>query len=155
MERLSFLDKLAVLGSNILAHPIFILLLLSPIVIFVLNKKITRKIVIAIYVLILAIVLFVGNSTIFELLDNLIDGIFMTVYFPNFVTLFVVVVASAIIALITFLKKKMFKANKIINITGFAIVQTMFCLVFAAFLPPPVRRPGTIGGFVCDFAGCP
>jgi len=53
----------------------------------------------------------------------------MVLYFPNFVTLFIVVVASAIIALITFLKKQMFKVNKIINITGFAIVQTIFCLI--------------------------
>lgn len=129
MEELSFFEKLAVLGSNILAHPIFILLLLSPALIFALNKKITKKFIIAIYIAIIAIVLFVGNATLFALLDNVIDGLFMTVYFPNFVTLFVVVVASAIIALITFTKKNMLKVNKIINIVGFAIVQTIFCLI--------------------------
>ncbi len=129
MKQLSFLEKLAVLWDNIIAHPIFILLLLSPILIFALNKKITKKFIIAIYVAIILIVLFVGNTTIFALLDNVIDGLFMILYFPNFITLFIVVVASAIIALITFLTKKMLKVNKIINITGFAIVQTIFCLI--------------------------
>ncbi len=129
MEQLSFLEKLGILWENIIAHPIFILLLLSPIIIFALNKKIQKKIIIAIYIAIILIVLFVGNSTIFSLLDNVIDSLFMVLYFPNFVTLFIVVVASAIIALITFLKKHMLKVNKIINITGFAIVQTIFCLI--------------------------
>jgi len=129
MKQLSFLEKLGILWENIIAHPVFILLLLSPILIFALNKKITKKFIIAIYIVILLIVLFVGKGAIFSLLDNVIDGLFMTLYFPNFVTLFIVVVASAIIALITFLKKQMLKVNKIINITGFAIVQTIFCLI--------------------------
>lgn len=129
MEQLSFFEKLGVLGSNILAHPLFILLLLSPIVIIALNKKITKKFIIAIYIAIILVVLFVGNATLFSLLDNMIDGLFMVLYFPNFITLFIVVVVSAIIMLITFLRKKMLKVNKVINITGFAIVQTIFCLI--------------------------
>lgn len=129
MEQLSFLDKLGILWENIIAHPVFILLLLSPVLIFALNKKINKKFIIAIYMAIILIVLFVGNATIFALLDNVIDGLFMVLYFPNFVTLFIVVVASAVIALITFLKKHILKVNKIINITGFAIVQTIFCLI--------------------------
>ncbi len=129
MAELTFFEKLGILGTNILAHPIFILLLLSPALIFALNKKIKKKFVIAIYLVIIAAVLIVGGGTIFELLDNVIDGIFMVIYFPNFVTLFIIEVASAIMALITFLRKKMLKANKVINITAFAIIQTIFCLI--------------------------
>ena len=129
MVELTFFEKLGVLGTNILAHPIFILLLLSPALIFALNKKIKKKFIIAIYLVIIAVVLIVGGGTIFELLDNVIDGIFMVIYFPNFVTLFIIEVASAIIALITFLRKKMLKVNKVINITAFAIIQTIFCLI--------------------------
>ena len=116
MQQLSFLEKLEILWDNILAHPVFILVLLSPVLIFALNKKITKKYMIAIYIVILLVVLFVGKGAIFSLFDNVI-------------TLFIVVVASAIIALITFLKKHILKVNKIINITGFAIVQTIFCLI--------------------------
>ena len=131
MQQLTFLEKLAILWENILAHPIFILLLLSPVLIFALNKKIHKKYIIAIYIAIIVIVLFVGKGAIFALLDNVIDGLFMSLYFPNFITLFIVVVASAIIALVTFLKKNMLKVNKIINITGFAVVQTIFCLILS------------------------
>lgn len=131
MQQLTFFEKLAILWENILAHPIFILLLLSPAFIFALNKKIHKKYIIAIYIVIILIVLFVGKGAIFALLDNVIDGLFMSLYFPNFITLFIVVVASAIIALVTFIKKNMLKVNRIINITGFAIVQTIFCLVLS------------------------
>ena len=59
----------------------------------------------------------------------MMDGLFMTLYFPNFITLFVVVVLCSIIALVSFFDKKMYRINKIINITGFAIVQFMFVLI--------------------------
>ncbi len=129
MEPLSFWEKLQVLFSNMLAHPLFILLLLVPVAFIAFNKKITKKFIIAFYLLVIAIVLFIGNTTLFELFDNMMDNIFMTLYFPNFVTLFIVEVASAVITLITFLRPKIHKVNKIINVVAFAIIQTLFCLV--------------------------
>ena len=129
MEKLSFFEKLGILGQNILAHPIFICLLLLPVLLIFFNKKITKKAVVLIYIAVILVVLFVGNTTLFELFDNVVDGIFMTLYFPNFITLFIVEVLSAVITLITFLKKDTTKVTKIINITGFAIIQTLFCLV--------------------------
>lgn len=129
MEQLSFFEKIEVLFQNILAHPIFICILLIPILLIIFNKKITKKAVVLIYIAVLLIILFIGNTTIFSLFDNLVDGIFMTLYFPNFITLFVVEVTSAIICLITFLKKNITKVSKIINITGFVIIQTIFALI--------------------------
>ncbi|MBR3363054.1 MAG: hypothetical protein IKG40_03920 [Bacilli bacterium] len=129
MEQLSFFEKLEILFQNILAHPFFICILLMPVFLILFNKKITKKAVVLIYISVLAIVLFIGNTTIFSLFDNLVDGVFMTLYFPNFVTLFIVEVASAIICLITFLKRDITKISKVINVTGFAIVQTIFALI--------------------------
>ncbi len=129
MEQLSFLEKLEVLYQNILAHPFFICILLLPVFLIIFSKKITKKAIVLVYIGVLAIVLFIGNITIFSLFDNLVDGIFMALYFPNFITLFVVEVASAIICLITFLKKDITKVSKIINVTGFAIIQTIFALI--------------------------
>lgn len=129
MQRLSFFEKLEVLFQNVLAHPLFICVLLLPVLLILFNKKITKKIIVLIYVGVLAIILFIGNTTIFSLFDNLVDGIFMALYFPNFITLFVVEVASAIICLITFLKKNITKVSKVINVTGFAIIQTIFALI--------------------------
>ena len=129
MEQLSFFEKLEVLFQNILAHPFFICILLLPVFIILLNKKITKKAVVLIYIAVLLIILFIGNTIIFSLFDNFIDGIFMVLYFPNFITLFIVEVASAIICLITFIKKDITKVSKIINITGFSIIQTIFALI--------------------------
>lgn len=129
MEQLSFFEKLGVLFQNILAHPLFVCILLIPVFLIFFNKKITKKTVVLIYIAVLLVVLFVGNTTIFALFDNLMDSIFLTLYFPNFVTLFLVEVASAIICLVTFIKKDITKTSKVINITSFAIIQTLFVLI--------------------------
>lgn len=128
MESLSLLEKLQVLFQNVLVHPIFILILLIPAFLILFNKKITKKLLVIIYILVLSVVLFVGNDVIFKLFDNVVNGIFMTLYFPNFVTLFIVEMLSAIIMLITFLKE-ITKLSKRINIIAFSLIQGLFCLV--------------------------
>lgn len=129
MEELSLLEKFGVLFDNIFQHPLFIVILLVPAIIFLLQKKHGKKAFVFVYLLVIVFVLYIGGEVIFELFDNLMNGLFMTLYFPNFITLFVVVVLCSIIALFSFFSKKMFKVNKIINITGFAVVQMLFVLV--------------------------
>lgn len=129
MEQLSLLDKFKVLFDNIIAHPIFILILFVPLIMLILQKKHGKKAFIIVYVLVLLFVLYTLGDVIFKLFDNLMDGLFMTLYFPNFITLFVVVILVSVIALISFLKKDIRKVNKIINIISFAIVQMLFVLV--------------------------
>lgn len=129
MEQLSLLDKFKVLFDNIFQHPLFIVILLVPAIIFLLQKKHGKKAFVFVYLLVIVFVLYIGGEVIFELFDNLMDGLFMTLYFPNFITLFAIVVLCSIIALFSFFSKKMFKVNKIINITGFAIIQMLFVLI--------------------------
>ena len=138
MEELSFFEKLQILGSNVIAHPFFLIILIVPMLIMFLERDTTKKekdikkIILIIYIIVIATVLFIGGSTLFELFDNVVNGIFMTLYFPNFITLFVVIIISAIICLITVFKKNMPKAIRITNFTGFAVVQTLFCLVLVS-----------------------
>ena len=129
MEQLSLTEKFKVLFDNIFQHPLFIVLLLVPVIMFLLQKKHGKKAFIFVYLLVILFVLYIGGEVIFELFDNLMNGLFMTLYFPNFITLFVVVVLCSIIALISFFNRKMYKVNKIINITGFAIIQMLFVLI--------------------------
>ena len=128
MEELSLLEKFGVLFDNIFQHPLFIILLLVPVIIFLLQKKHGKKVFIFVYLLVILFVLYIGGEVIFELFDNLMNGLFMTLYFPNFITLFVVVVLCSIIALFSFFSKKMYRVNKIINITAFAVIQMLFVL---------------------------
>ncbi len=138
MEELSFLEKLQILFDNVIAHPFFLIILMVPMVVMFLERDTTKKekdvkkIILLIYIIVIAVVLFIGGSTLFDLFDNVVNGFFMTLYFPNFITLFVVIIISAIICLITVFYKKLTKAIRIINFTGFAIVQTLFCLVLVA-----------------------
>ena len=131
MEQLSLAEKFKILFDNIFEHPLFIVILLVPAIIYLLQKKHGKKAFVLVYLLVIIVVLFVGGEVIFELFDNLMDGLFMTLYFPNFITLFVVVVLCSIIALFSFFSKKMYKVNKIINITGFAIIQMLFLLILS------------------------
>lgn len=131
MEQLSLFEKFQILFDNIFEHPLFIVILLVPAIMFLLQKKHGKKGFILVYLLVIIAVLLVGGEVIFELFDNLMDGLFMTLYFPNFITLFVVVVMCSIIALFSFFSKKMYRVNKIINITGFAIIQMLFLLILS------------------------
>ena len=129
MKQLSLLDKFQIFFDNMLQHPLFIIILLVPIIIWLLQKKHGKKAFIIVYSIVILFVLIIGGDLIFKLFDNLMDGLFMVLYFPNFITLFIVVVACSLIALISFFSKKMYKINKIINITSFALVQLLFVLI--------------------------
>ena len=119
MKQLSFFEKLQVLFSNITNHPFFLILLLIPLIILFLRKKHGKKIFVFVYLAVILFILFTFNDVIFELFDNMMDGLFMTLYFPNFITLFVVVVLCSVIALVSFLLKNVKLVNRIINITFF------------------------------------
>ncbi len=129
MKQLSLLDKFQIFFNNMLQHPLFIIILLVPIIIWLLQKKHGKKAFIIVYSIVILFVLIIGGDLIFKLFDNLMDGLFMVLYFPSFITLFIVVVACSLIALISFFSKKMYKINKIINITSFALVQLLFVLI--------------------------
>ena len=131
MEELSLGEKFKILFDNIFEHPLFIVILLVPAIMFLLQKKHGKKGFIFVYLLVIICVLFVGGEVIFELFDNLMDGLFMTLYFPNFITLFGATILCSIIALYSFFSKKMYRVNKIINITAFAIVQMLFLLILS------------------------
>ena len=129
MEELTFLEKLTVLYENIIDHPLFILLFFVPIILLFLQKKHGKKIFIIAYFLVIFSLLIRFGDIIFKLFDNLMDGLFMFLYFPNFITLFLVVVVCSLIALISLLSRKINKVSKIINYISFGIVQSLFSLI--------------------------
>ena len=129
MEELTFFEKLVVLYENILDHPLFVLLFFVPIILFFLQKKHGKKVFVAVYFLVIFALLISFGDIIFKLFDNLMDGLFMFLYFPNFITLFLVVVACSLIALISLLSKNISRVNRIINYVSFGIIQSLFALI--------------------------
>lgn len=129
MEKLTFLEKLIVLYENILDHPLFVLIFFIPIILFFLQKKHGKKVYVVVYFLVIFTLLISFGDIIFKLFDNLMDGLFMFLYFPNFITLFLVVMACSLIALISLLSKNLNKVNRVINYVSFGIVQSLFALI--------------------------
>lgn len=129
MEELSFFEKLGVLYENILDHPLFVLIFFVPIILFFLQKRHGKKVFIFVYFLVIFVLLISFGDIIFKLFDNVMDGLFMFLYFPNFITLFLVVVACSLIALISLLNKNINKVNKVINYVSFGIIQSLFALI--------------------------
>ena len=129
MEELSFLDKIKILFDNILAHPLFMLVIFVPVIIYFLQKKHGKKTYIILYFVIIFSILFAFGDVLFKLFDNLIDGLFMVLYFPNFITLFGVVLATSMLTLIAIFSRKMLRVNKIINFVSFGVIQFLFVLV--------------------------
>ncbi|MBR3897703.1 MAG: hypothetical protein IKJ43_00290 [Bacilli bacterium] len=77
-------------------------------------------------------VLVIGGDELFKIFDNFMDGLFMVLYFPNFITLFVVILLNAIFAFVSLFSSDMHKVNKGINYVFFGIVQSLFILVILA-----------------------
>ena len=129
MEELSFLDKIKILFDNILAHPLFTLLIFVPVIIYFLQKKHGKKVYVILYFVIIFSILFAFGDVLFKLFDNLMDGLFMVLYFPNFITLFGVVLLTSMFTLIAIFSRKMLRVNKVINFVSFGVIQFLFVLV--------------------------
>lgn len=129
MEEMTLGEKFGVLFSNILKHPLFIVFFFVPIILFFLKKKHGKKVYIIVYFISIISILFIFGDVLFKMFDNLMDGIFMTLYFPNFITLFIVVLLCALMGLISLFSTNMHKINKIINYIGFLIIYSLFALV--------------------------
>ena len=129
MEELSLLDKFGVLFESIFQHPLFIIIFFLPIILFFLQKKHGKKVYIIVYFISIFLILIIGGDELFKLFDNFMDGLFMVLYFPNFITLFIVALLSAMFGFISLFSKGMHKIYKVINYTFFGIVQSLFILV--------------------------
>ena len=129
LEELSFFEKLLVLWDNILDHPLFIILFFIPILLFFLQKKHGKNVFIISYFLAIFILLISFGDIIFKLFDNLMDGLFMLLYFPNFISLFFIVVTSSLIVLVCLFSKNVNKISKAINYIAFGLIQSLFALI--------------------------
>lgn len=129
LEELSFFDKLHVLWDNILDHPLFVVIFFIPILLFFLQKRHGKKVFIISYFLAIFILLIAFGDVIFKLFDNLVDGLFMLLYFPNFVSLFFIVLVSSLIALVCLFSKNINRISKAINYIAFGIIQSLFALI--------------------------
>lgn len=136
MKQLSILDKLKVVldltKSNKLFILVIILLLFLSIMFIFTNKKSVkrnRKIFIGIYALVLVAIVIIYNSAILDMLDSMMDNLFIIFYFPNISVYVGAIIATNIIVLTSIFSKKTSKINKVINSIVFFLLHYILVLI--------------------------
>lgn len=136
MQQLTLFEKLKLLIEMIFSSSFFFVVMVSAIVITVAliktdkeDRKKRNYIFIGIYVLIIGFVLIKYGNSILSMLDNLMDNIFTTIYFPNLASYIVMLLITNVIIVVTFFSKKIGNLVKIINIACFTFIEFLFVLI--------------------------
>lgn len=136
MKNISFIDKIKVLAdvsssSGICIASIFIILFIA-ITLLSINKKNSKKmkIVFAIaYIVLIAVMLFVYQSSLTSMFDYMMNNFFIVVYFPNLAIYLAAIIASNIIVWKTVFNKKKDKVIKTINIIIYSLMHYLLILI--------------------------
>ncbi len=89
------------------------------------NKKIGKTLFIIGWLFIISFIIIRYNSYIGQIFDNLINQIFMQIFFPNLATYVIIIVITNIIFLISINKKDIKNLTKFINSIFFIIIMVM------------------------------
>ena len=90
-------------------------------------------IIVSISVLISILLLINYSTVIFNVIDIIIDSVFMAMYFPNLPIYATVIIFTNISFIISIFNKKMLKSKKITNIVGSVILDLFLILYFSIF----------------------
>lgn len=136
MEKLSFFDKIKVLFDVSLSSKLFLLVIAFIIFIGVVfyttnkkNYKTTRSIYIVCMLFIVVFLIMSYYSSIGNLIDNLMNNIFILIYFPNLAVYVAALIISNIILLVSIFNYKVSKLIKNINITVYCILSYILALI--------------------------
>ena len=138
MEKLSFFDKLKVLLDVSLSSKLFLLVIAFIIVIGVVfyttnkkNYKTTRTIYLVCMLFIVVFLIMSYYSSIGNLIDNLMNNIFILIYFPNLAVYVAALIISNVILLVSIFNYKVSKLIKNINITVYCILSYILALILS------------------------
>ena len=138
MEKLSFFDKLKVLLDVSLSSKLFLLVIAFIIFIGVVfyttnkkNYKTTRTIYLVCMLFIVVFLIMSYYSSIGNLIDNLMNNIFILIYFPNLAVYVAALIISNVISLVSIFNYKVSKLIKNINITVYCILSYILALILS------------------------
>ena len=130
VEKINILMKLISSSSLFLVFSIIaIALLLFFIICIIKNKKINKIFLIVTSLVVGIITLINYGTTIFKILDAIIDSIFKALYFPDLPVYISVLTISNVSFIISMVSKKQMKANKIINLINVVVLDFLFILI--------------------------
>lgn len=136
MNDFSLIEKIKILMELISSSPLFLIcmilgiLILTGLIIFtILNKKVNKWLFIAVCIIV-CILLFINyGGLIIKILDIILDGIFMALYFPNLPVYMSVLIIVNVMFVISMFSKKQTKSRKITNIVCAIVLDFMLILI--------------------------
>ncbi len=144
MNDFSLVDKLKILMNMIATSPLFLFCFLIGILLLVLlilyikkGTKVNKWILISILIIICIMLIFNYNSILFHLFDDLINSIFMALYFPNFTIYLLILIVSNFFFIYSIFNKKVKNSYKIANTSCSLILD-----IFLIFIIDIVKKTG-------------
>ena len=130
IEQINTLFKILKVNKNIMLVSIFaiITLILLEIVGHLKNKKITKIILISVYILVFGLLFIFYNSEVLSFIDYLVNNIFILLFFPNLAVYTLVIIISNILVIKNLLRTNN-KILKHISIMFFVIFNIIFYLI--------------------------
>ena len=92
------------------------------------NKTIGKTLFVSGWIFIIVFIIIKYNSYLSKLFDNLINTVFMQIFFPNIATYLIIIIITNIIFLYTILNKNSKTNSKIINSTFFTIIMVIMIM---------------------------
>ncbi len=132
MDKLSLIEKLKILMNMILSSPLFLFCILLAIALFIMyfvftikNKKINKWVFISSWMFLLIILMFKYSSIIFSILDDVLDRIFMALYFPSTTIYILIIVLSNTIFIYSLFSKNVDKKHTLLNFVNALLINIL------------------------------
>ena len=124
-----FIQTLLDIISNSPSSVLFIIIgivFATSMIINVKNKNKSKKLITVLgWLFVIFFIIIRYNSYLNQLFDNLINNIFIQIFFPNLATYIIIILTTNIIFLYSLLSKKIKNFNKIFNIIFFTIIMIL------------------------------
>lgn len=141
MVKYSIIEKFNVLLTIIKSSPFFLTcfivgtFLLSFVILdFKTTKKVRNKFMLLSLILTIGFIIYKYYNYLITLSDNLVEEIFMAIYFPNLAVYTIVIVSTNICLFVSLLKKKLQNEYKVANIFSTILLDFLFILILETII---------------------
>lgn len=144
MKDFTLFDKFKIVIEMITKSPLLLLsiivgivLIVSSILYITKSAKINKIVLISAWTISLLLFAINYNKLVLDLLNSIVNNVFMTLYFPNISTYALIVIVSNFFFIYSLINKKIKNAHRIINISNALILN-----VFLVFIVETIKSSG-------------
>ena len=136
MEKMTIGKSLSIFFEVMMNYKLslLILVLLGILVYFLIttknkNKKLTKKICLGVYIIIILLIMILFYKELYTFFDYMMNNLFIAIYFPNLAIYFAALIISNVIVLISIFSDKITKLIRNINIIIYTIINYILILL--------------------------